>query len=542
MQRRTAGEIMMATGRVRWGAPNLPPDGHRGRPDGSAFEAVAVIVLERLKGVLEVVRRDAFVRAALVRRGGIDERGLRIVQVPARDVDAQRDVQALALLHRHRRDQARLLALVDVGGEGEVAARTRLAVRPGHLDRDGREVGMRRDERRILARAGLVDLELEGVVGARRRSNSHLRRDGGAAERQRHEGRAGLELLAIAVVHDRVAGRDIGPLELDLPQHELDAADDHGVVPERDHGAVASSGDRWTRGGGERGAGGRSPGGTGRERKAHRPGGAVRARRENERRHQREQLHILHTSSSNSRDERLGARTRGPGWQALCRPRRAARRSPPRTTCEGSHMCSRHVAILSASNRRSAVRCEPGGFMKPVMQRDQAETFRKLHQGPELLVLPNAWDVATARLVEEAGFPAVATTSAGVAIVVNARTDAFEIEQWTPAQRLAEAVRRANAYRAAGADCLLVVHVSDAATIGRLAREIAGPLNVIAGPPAPALGELARLGVRRASLGPRVTQAALGFVRGVLAGPRGRGGCTGMAGALIPFGDLQRPL
>src|SRR5438876_1931794 len=52
--------------------------------------------------------------------------------------------------------------------------------------------------------------------------------------------------------------------------------------------------------------------------------------------------------------------------------------------------------------------------MKPVM-RDQAETFRKLHQGPELLVLPNAWDVATARLVEEAGFPAVATTSAGVA-------------------------------------------------------------------------------------------------------------------------------
>ena len=52
--------------------------------------------------------------------------------------------------------------------------------------------------------------------------------------------------------------------------------------------------------------------------------------------------------------------------------------------------------------------------MKPVM-RDQAEIFRKLHQGPELLVLPNAWDVATARLVEEAGFPAVATTSAGVA-------------------------------------------------------------------------------------------------------------------------------
>src|SRR5256885_14761863 len=35
----------------------------------------------------------------------------------------------------------------------------------------------------------------------------HLRRDGGAAERQRHEGRAGLELLAIAVVQDRKSTR-----------------------------------------------------------------------------------------------------------------------------------------------------------------------------------------------------------------------------------------------------------------------------------------------------------------------------------------------
>src|SRR2546421_1981584 len=39
------------------------------------------------------------------------------------------------------------------------------------------------------------------------------------------------------------------------------------------------------------------------------------------------------------------------------------------------------------------------------------------------------------------------------------------------------------------------------------------PLNVIAGPPAPAIPELERLGVRRASLGPRVIQAALGLGR-----------------------------
>src|SRR5881296_3075688 len=273
--------------------------------------------------------------------------------------------------------------------------------------------------------------------------------------------------------------------------------------------------------------------------------------------------------------------------------------------------------------------------MNSATQSQKAQQFRALHEGPGMLVLPNAWDVIGARLIEEAGFPAIATSSAGVAwalgwpdgerisrgemlavvrrialsvrvpvtadmeagygrtpeaaaeaargviaagavglnledgtnegelldvtlhadriraareagaatgvaIVVNARTDAFEVQRWTPAQRLAEAVWRANAYRAAGADCLFVVHVSDAETIGRLAREIDGPLNVIAGPPAPALGELARLGVRRASLGPRVTQAALGFVRRVLAELRARGTYTAMAEALIPFAELQR--
>jgi len=48
-------------------------------------------------------------------------------------------------------------------------------------------------------------------------------------------------------------------------------------------------------------------------------------------------------------------------------------------------------------------------------QAEKAEQFRKLHQGPSILVLPNAWDVASARILEELGYPAIATTSAGVA-------------------------------------------------------------------------------------------------------------------------------
>jgi 2-methylisocitrate lyase-like PEP mutase family enzyme len=45
----------------------------------------------------------------------------------------------------------------------------------------------------------------------------------------------------------------------------------------------------------------------------------------------------------------------------------------------------------------------------------EAERLRALHHGPDLLVLPNAWDAASAVAVEGAGFPAVATSSGAVA-------------------------------------------------------------------------------------------------------------------------------
>ncbi len=41
--------------------------------------------------------------------------------------------------------------------------------------------------------------------------------------------------------------------------------------------------------------------------------------------------------------------------------------------------------------------------------------FEALHAGPDVFIIPNAWDVVTARLFEDAGFPAVATSSAAVA-------------------------------------------------------------------------------------------------------------------------------
>src|SRR5690349_1137164 len=45
----------------------------------------------------------------------------------------------------------------------------------------------------------------------------------------------------------------------------------------------------------------------------------------------------------------------------------------------------------------------------------RCELLRSLHRPGDPLLLPNAWDVATARAVVAAGFPVVATASAAVA-------------------------------------------------------------------------------------------------------------------------------
>lgn len=48
-------------------------------------------------------------------------------------------------------------------------------------------------------------------------------------------------------------------------------------------------------------------------------------------------------------------------------------------------------------------------------QQEKAAFLQNFHQQGASLLLPNAWDVASARLFEEAGFPIIGTTSAGIA-------------------------------------------------------------------------------------------------------------------------------
>ena len=236
-------------------------------------------------------------------------------------------------------------------------------------------------------------------------------------------------------------------------------------------------------------------------------------------------------------------------------------------------------------------------------QPDNARVFRSLHTAASPLALANAWDVASARVIEAAGAPAIATTSAGVAwslgypdgdalprdralelvarivaavavpvtadieggygtdaaaitetvtgvlaagvagvniedgarppaelatrlavarqtadragadLFLNARIDTFLFGLGDPDTRLEETLSRAHMYVDAGADGIFVPGVTDTATITALASDISVPLNVMAGPGAPAVAELGALGVARVSLGSGVAQAAYAAAR-----------------------------
>lgn len=239
--------------------------------------------------------------------------------------------------------------------------------------------------------------------------------------------------------------------------------------------------------------------------------------------------------------------------------------------------------------------------------------FRARHHSGEPLVLPNVWDAASARIVEQAGAEAVATTSAGVAwslgvpdgdrldaddavavvarivravdvpvtadiesgygdvgatvrkvraagavgvniedgaaaepgriaaaraasgdIFINARIDTFLLG----VGGVEETVARARQYVDAGADGIFVPGVVDADVIARLVEAISAPLNIMVWAGAPSVAELAKLGVRRVSLGAAIAQAAYSLVRDA-AGEILRYGTYDTTRAELTHGDLN---
>src|SRR5438093_1469272 len=118
---------------------------------------------------------------------------------------------------------------------------------------------------------------------------------------------------------------------------------------------------------------------------------------------------------------------------------------------------------------------------------DVRQQFRDLHRSP--FVIPNPWDVGSARILASLGFPALATTSGGFANSLGrldgrvTREEALAAVPYTPGIRTAADVRR-------------------------IAAELDRPINALILPGGPTVRELFAAGATRVSTGSALAAAA----------------------------------
>jgi 2-methylisocitrate lyase-like PEP mutase family enzyme len=136
----------------------------------------------------------------------------------------------------------------------------------------------------------------------------------------------------------------------------------------------------------------------------------------------------------------------------------------------------------------------------------KAAEFLALHRQERPLLLANAWDPGSAKLLASLGFQALATTSSGYAATL-ARLD-YGI---TREESLAHA---AALVRATDVPVSADFENGFAEDIAALVAAVECPINVLARPGAPSVEELAALGVARISVGGAFAFVALGAAAG----------------------------
>ncbi|WP_037663907.1 isocitrate lyase/phosphoenolpyruvate mutase family protein, partial [Streptomyces aurantiacus] len=135
-----------------------------------------------------------------------------------------------------------------------------------------------------------------------------------------------------------------------------------------------------------------------------------------------------------------------------------------------------------------------------------------------------------------------AADAAGVPLFLNARVDTYLRGVGEgPDARLALTLERAAAFLVAGADGVFVPGAVDPATVKALVEGVDGPVNVMVGPGAPPVAELAGLGVARVSVGSGIAQAAHALVRGAARELLAEGTYGTLAGGL-DYGELNELL
>jgi len=130
-------------------------------------------------------------------------------------------------------------------------------------------------------------------------------------------------------------------------------------------------------------------------------------------------------------------------------------------------------------------------------------------------------------------------SSVGIPVVINARTDALRFGPGDEEAKFQEAVRRAIAYRDAGADCVYPMGLNEAAPIGRFVKELDFPTNVMVRKGLPTVVELERLGVARVSFGPSASYAAMGLLKRASREVLERGTYQNLVEGAISFDELN---
>lgn len=133
-----------------------------------------------------------------------------------------------------------------------------------------------------------------------------------------------------------------------------------------------------------------------------------------------------------------------------------------------------------------------------------------------------------------------AAHAAGVPIFINARIDAWIIGgNASEAQRIDDALARARAYLAAGADGIYPIALANPETIATLCARIDAPVNVGARGGLPDLAALARLGVARVSTATRLAALAYAAARAAARTVQSSGRVDNLD-AEFGYADLQR--
>jgi len=147
--------------------------------------------------------------------------------------------------------------------------------------------------------------------------------------------------------------------------------------------------------------------------------------------------------------------------------------------------------------------------------------------------------IDVARYLEKVAALHEASAKLGVKLLLNARTDAYWWKGAQPATRLRETIKRANAFRQAGADCVFVPGLKDLDEIRTFLKESPGPLNVLGGPGMPSVPELEEAGVRRISIGSGGYRTAIGILQKVAQQLKDRGTYDLIEEHAVPFATSQ---